>query len=179
MENYLESKTCRREVLLRYFSGSSSDLTGTSNCCDNCSALIGSEDDFFVGEIDNSQFEEKTVEKDFASEAKILIGAVIFFKNYMGLGKIVKFIRGSKSKDLPEWASTGKLYGKGSEKREEFWKALAEQLVLNGFLVYNQKTSSTGFKFSLVGTTQKGKNFLYAKEGSLKLSCKRGLGDGF
>ena len=121
MEVYVGSnEKCRRVQMLEYFEPGSTEtslgIVRARGCCDCCT----------------STHEDKEV--DFKKEATTMIEAVDFMGHKKGLGLIVKFVRGAKDGRLQESVKTSLLYGKGKERSDEFWKALAQQLVSKGLL---------------------------------------------
>lgn len=117
MEAYLEVPGCRRMKLLRYFDKKAdSKLFGTIECCDNCRG----------SKLGIPQFiDASNVEKgDFSKDARIVFDAIDDQSGGSSATKLVKFIRGSKGKDVPEFLRHKPTYGKGKEKSEVYWKDL-------------------------------------------------------
>ena len=79
VESYLSTKKCRREKLLQYFSSSdstTSELSRTKTCCDNCSKNFKDDFDLFLGEkgsqLDANEYyyAPSSRDEDFGNEAR-------------------------------------------------------------------------------------------------------------
>ncbi|CAH2251885.1 Werner syndrome ATP-dependent helicase [Pelobates cultripes] len=152
MEKYLNSNSCRRKIILSHFEDKqlrkvTSGIMGTEKCCDNCKTRLKLNLSFNETE-DNLQ--------DFGLLAYKLISAVDALGGKFGTGVPVLFLRGSNSQRLPDRYRCNPLYGKGKDQTEVFWKALARQLINEGFL-----QESSGHKFAtLCDLTMKGRNWV-------------------
>ncbi|GER31514.1 ATP-dependent DNA helicase recQ [Striga asiatica] len=119
MESYVSAQrycmltTCRRKFLLEYFGEKySSDSCGT---CDNCT---------------NSK-----KESDLSREAFLLMACIQSCGGHWGLNLPVDVLRGSRSKKIVD-ANLDKLpfHGLGKDMPANWWKALAYQLISQGYL---------------------------------------------
>ncbi|CAH2292501.1 Werner syndrome ATP-dependent helicase [Pelobates cultripes] len=153
MEKYLNSNSCRRKIILSHFEDkqlrkATSGIMGTEKCCDNCKTRLKLNLSFNETE-DNLQ--------DFGLLAYKLISAVDALGGKFGTGVPVLFLRGSNSQRLPDRYRCNPLYGKGKDQTEVFWKALARQLINEGFL---QESSGHNKFATSCDLTMKGRNWV-------------------
>ncbi|XP_075460126.1 bifunctional 3'-5' exonuclease/ATP-dependent helicase WRN isoform X3 [Ascaphus truei] len=130
MEKYLNSSTCRRKIILSHFEDkqlrkASSGIMGTEKCCDNCKNRL-------IHNIAINDAEDSL--QDFGRQAYQLMSAVEALGEKFGTGVPVLFLRGSNSQRLPDRYRCHPLFSKGKDQTEVFWKALARQLITEGFL---------------------------------------------
>ena len=114
---YLEQPGCRRMRLLRYFDkNAKSKVHLTLDCCDNCKGT----------KLGLPQFiQASSVEKaDFSRDGRIVFDAIDDQTGGCAATKLIKFIRGSKGKDVPEFLRHKPTYGKGKEKSDAYWRDL-------------------------------------------------------
>ena len=94
-----------------------------------------------------------------------MIEAVDFMGHKKGLGLIVKFVRGAKDGRLQESVKTSLLYGKGKERSDEFWKALARQLVSKGLLEETKmKMPGKKWPYTTFTVSKEGSRFICSSE---------------
>ena len=73
---------------------------------------------------------------------------------------MIKFIRGSKAKEIPEFSRSLPSYGSGKEKPELFWKDLFDALLRQGYLGEGQNYNAAGWTYSTVRVELKGSKWL-------------------
>uniref|UniRef100_F7AMX7 DNA 3'-5' helicase n=1 Tax=Monodelphis domestica TaxID=13616 RepID=F7AMX7_MONDO len=153
LEKYLQSSNCRRKIILSHFEDkqlrkASLGIMGTEQCCDNCRARLNNP---------HSGDDSEENLKDFGPQAYKLLSAVCVLGQKFGIGMPVLFLRGSNSQRLPDKFRRHCLFGGGKDHLESWWKALARQLILEGFLEempgYNKFA-----KFCVL--SEKGRNWL-------------------
>ena len=118
---------CRRLKLLHHFDkNATSELHGTPECCDNCKK--GS----------------STTKVDGSKYVNVLFGAV---DQVNSLSKVLKFIRGSRAKEITETMKSKPFYGAGKEMTEKFWSELLDQMVADEYITKkaNQFAGPTGY----------------------------------
>ncbi|XP_075118331.1 bifunctional 3'-5' exonuclease/ATP-dependent helicase WRN [Leptodactylus fuscus] len=157
MEKYLNSSSCRRKIILSHFEDKqlrkvSSGIMGTEKCCDNCKTRL-SHNISITDQEDSLQ--------DFGQQAFQLLSAVDALGEKFGTGVPVLFLRGSTSQRLPDRYRRHPLFGKGRDISEVFWKALARQLISEGFL--QELSGRTKFATTCALTT-KGKKWMSKAE---------------
>ncbi|MEX1122308.1 MAG: RQC domain-containing protein, partial [Balneolales bacterium] len=130
-----ESKTCRRKFILNYF-----DEEHGGNCatCDVC--LSDYE------EIDGTVIAQKA------------LSAIARLKENYGMNHVIDFLKGSKTKKIPDWQREIKTYGVGSDHSREEWSSFFNDLKMKGYLDQNESNYNT---LSLTG---KSWNILKGKE---------------
>ncbi|KAL0544651.1 hypothetical protein IC582_019769 [Cucumis melo] len=116
-QRYCSIATCRRNFLLGYL-GEKSQSEKCGNC-DNC--------------IDSKK------EHDMSKEAFLLLACIQSCRGKWGLNMPVDILRGSRAKKMMRYDQFDKLplYGLGREYSSNWWKALASQLISNGYLTEN------------------------------------------
>ena len=73
--------------------------------------------------------EEKTEEDkevDFGEQARIMIEAVEVMGGKRGLGMSVKLVRGLNDSKMWDRHKESSVYGRGKERSDKFWTALAQ-----------------------------------------------------
>ncbi|XP_071970116.1 bifunctional 3'-5' exonuclease/ATP-dependent helicase WRN isoform X3 [Engystomops pustulosus] len=157
MEKYLHSSSCRRKIILSHFEDKqlrkvSSGIMGTEKCCDNCKTRL-SHNISLTDQEDNLH--------DFGQQAFQLLSAVEALGEKFGTGVPVLFLRGSTSQRLPDRYRRHPLFGKGRDISEVFWKALARQMITEGFL---QELSGRTKFATTCALTNKGRNWMKKAE---------------
>nr|CAD7400796.1 unnamed protein product [Timema cristinae] len=164
MEKYLETRECRRKLLLSHFEGEEERAAKkelSKICCDNCTRMFLNKDRIEVGGMLST---DGTY--NFAPDAKLLLGAVQYFGGKFGLMVPIMFLRGSKNKRVREDSYSHHLYGAGKNKGESWWKAVGRLLLREGYLEEGATNSFHGGfkhnKFPVVTTSlsKKGEKFL-------------------
>ncbi|XP_040273813.1 Werner syndrome ATP-dependent helicase [Bufo bufo] len=153
MEKYLNSSSCRRKIILSHFEDKqlrkvSFGIMGTEKCCDNCKTRL-SHNISIIDQEDSLQ--------DFGPQAFQFLSAVEALGEKFGTGVPVLFLRGSTSQRLPDRYRCHLLFGKGKDVSEAFWKALARQLITEGFL---QELSGRTKFATTCGLASKGRNWM-------------------
>ncbi|CAH0386801.1 unnamed protein product [Bemisia tabaci] len=155
LENYLETKGCRRRLLLSYFQTvDEAKIKQNKKCCDNC--LRSSS---VLNKYKNH------VEVNLDEDAKLLIKAVKYFNGKSGLTKPIQFLRGQNTKFIQGFMRRSELYGKGQHESEIWWKALG-RILLRADLLEEKTCQPFGgfrqgnFPMSVVCVTEDGENFL-------------------
>ncbi|XP_056425371.1 bifunctional 3'-5' exonuclease/ATP-dependent helicase WRN [Hyla sarda] len=153
MEKYLNSSNCRRKIILSHFEDKqlrkvSYGIMGTEKCCDNCKTRLSH---------NISYTDQEDTLQDFGLQAFQLLSAVEALGEKFGTGVPVLFLRGSTSQRLPDRFRRHPLFGKGRDVSEVFWKALARQLISEGFL--QELSGRTKFAITC-GLTSKGRNWM-------------------
>ncbi|XP_048416891.1 bifunctional 3'-5' exonuclease/ATP-dependent helicase WRN isoform X2 [Stegostoma tigrinum] len=153
IKKYLTSSKCRRNIILSHFEDeqlrkATLGIIGTDRCCDNCRLRVDG-----CTSADDAENEMQ----EFGQEVYQLLSAVRVLGEKFGFGVPVLFLRGSHSQRLPERHRNHHLFGSGKNHPENWWKALGQQLIIEGFL---QEKSSFN-KFATVNTlTVKGRTWL-------------------
>nr|CAD7201239.1 unnamed protein product [Timema douglasi] len=164
MAKYLETRECRRKLLLSHFEGEEGRAAKkelSKICCDNCTRMFLNKDRIEVGGMLST---DGTY--NFAPDAKLLLGAVQYFGGKFGLMVPIMFLRGSKNKRVREDSYSHHLYGAGKNKGESWWKAVGRLLLREGYLEEGATNSFHGGfkhnKFPVVTTSlsKKGEKFL-------------------
>ncbi|XP_075718297.1 bifunctional 3'-5' exonuclease/ATP-dependent helicase WRN [Rhinoderma darwinii] len=153
MEKYLNSSSCRRKIILSHFEDKqlrkvSSGIMGTEKCCDNCKTRLSH---------NISITDQEDTLQDFGPQALLLFSAVEALGEKFGTGVPVLFLRGSTSQRLPDRYRCHPLFGKGRDVSEAFWKALARQLISEGYL--QELCGHTKFA-TACGLAVKGRNWM-------------------
>ncbi|XP_053318707.1 bifunctional 3'-5' exonuclease/ATP-dependent helicase WRN [Spea bombifrons] len=160
MEKYLNSSSCRRKIILSHFEDKQlrkalSGIMGTEKCCDNCRTRL-------LHNLSINDTEGNL--QDFGQKAYQLLSAVEALGGKFGTGVPVLFLRGSNSQRLPDRYRRHPCFGKGKDQTEVFWKALARQLITEGFL---QESSGHNKFATTCGLTVKGRNWISKAENEL------------
>uniref|UniRef100_A0AAG5CT68 ATP-dependent DNA helicase n=1 Tax=Anopheles atroparvus TaxID=41427 RepID=A0AAG5CT68_ANOAO len=135
MNEYLDTRDCRRQFILRYFEGTLAQMgkqeekvAMRSKCCDNCTrGGVAKDRERYEGIDTEGRY-------DFATDTELLMKAIDVFGGAMGLNMPIKLLRGSKIKKLYDYHCRNPLYGKGTAKDEEWWKCLGALLEREGYL---------------------------------------------
>ncbi|KAI5082682.1 hypothetical protein GOP47_0002425 [Adiantum capillus-veneris] len=135
-ERYCKASACRRKFILQYFG----EMVSFENCgnCDNCTTSKSVE------------------ERDLSEETHLLLSSVDLCGGRFGINLPIEVLRGSRSKKILEYKFDElPLYGLGSSKTSNWWKALGDELLSNGYLT---ETRRDMYRFISVGAL--GKRFL-------------------
>ncbi|GAV80936.1 DEAD domain-containing protein/Helicase_C domain-containing protein/HRDC domain-containing protein/RQC domain-containing protein [Cephalotus follicularis] len=133
-QQYCVLTTCRRKFLLEHFGE-----TFSADKCGNC---------------DNCMVSKR--ELDMSREAFLLMACILSCRGNWGLNMPIDILRGSRSKKILD-AQFDKLplHGLGKDKSSNWWKALANQLISNGYLVETIKDI-----YRTVSVSSKGEKYL-------------------
>ncbi|KGN53928.2 uncharacterized protein LOC101222028 [Cucumis sativus] len=133
-QQYCSIATCRRNFLLGYFGERfHSDKCGN---CDNC--IVSKK------------------ERDMSKEAFLLLACIQSCRGKWGLNMPVDILRGSRAKKILDTQFDKlPLHGLGKEYSSNWWKALASQLISNGYLTENIRDV-----YRTIGISAKGEQFL-------------------
>lgn len=165
IEQYMETRLCRRQLLLSYFEDVTLSTTSDTNiirtdCCDNCTN--NQKTDKF--QPDNNV--------DLTEDILLVLKCAQALGGYFGLVAIVNFICGKKNDKLSKY-KTHTLYGKGDYNTETFWKALGKLCLRESLLKQNPCTSfkegsTFSFPISTVAVSDKGYEFIkYGKKSGI------------
>uniref|UniRef100_A0A1Q3F1T2 DNA 3'-5' helicase n=1 Tax=Culex tarsalis TaxID=7177 RepID=A0A1Q3F1T2_CULTA len=150
MHEYLDTRDCRRQFILKYFEGDAVKPAQTSqkNCCDNCDRTSS-------GVKDSERYEgiDESGQYDFTQDTEHLLKAIDAFGGGTGIALPIALLRGSKSKKLNESYLRNPLHGVGKARDEEWWKALAALLEREAFL-NKVKVPNTFNKFAVIYKVQ-------------------------
>ncbi|XP_035247569.1 Werner syndrome ATP-dependent helicase homolog isoform X1 [Anguilla anguilla] len=157
MEQYLKSPKCRRKLILSHFEDKqlrkvTSGIMGTNECCDNCRYRM-------VKSLSVEEPEPRL--QNFGNEAYQLMSAISALDERFGVSVPILFLRGSSSQRVPDRYRRSPLFGAGRSVSEAWWKALAQQLLMEDLL----KESTGHSRFStLCKITPKGMRWLCSAE---------------
>uniref|UniRef100_H2ZWI5 DNA 3'-5' helicase n=1 Tax=Latimeria chalumnae TaxID=7897 RepID=H2ZWI5_LATCH len=148
MEKYLTSNSCRRKIILSHFEDkqlrkASSGIMGTEKCCDKCRSSL--------------QYNLSLLQ-DFAGKKYCILTELSCGSAAMGIFCFVLFcVFFFNTQRLPDRFRAHRLFGTGKNRPESWWKALARQLITEGFL----KESSGTNKFATsCNLSEKGRTWL-------------------
>lgn len=162
MLNYIESRECRRLMILRYFEGPEAKCIPHKKCCDNCkkerTALKESEKYLDIDE--DGMF-------NFTEDSRVLLEALLLFQK-TGLGIVLLLIKGSRSQKINSNLYKSKSYGAGKHKPDEWWKSLS-LLLQRENLLKTETVNNTTYKYQITVITDKGRQFLRDEKQILKL----------
>eukprot|EP00850_Spirogloea_muscicola_P014425 SM000103S09517 [mRNA] locus=s103:499035:503353:+ [translate_table: standard] len=119
-QHYCNSSYCRRAQLLQYFG----EVPSWQNCsnCDNCL--------------------REEPKQDFSADSHLLVSTIEELGGNWGLNLPIDVLRGSQAKKVLERGyERSQMHGAGRHRTSLWWKALADQLMAEGFLV--EKLSDT------------------------------------
>lgn len=137
-QKYCGTVECRRSTLLEYFG----EITATGNCgnCDNCVRPGG------------LQY------RNMSEEAHLLMTAIKACGGKFGLGIPIDVLRGSMAKKVVSHGfEKSPVHGLGRGKSANWWKSLADQLLVLGYL--REVVRDT---FRLISVADKGDQFLWS-----------------
>ena len=135
MQDFADSKVCRRKTLLQYFGE-----TLEQNCdnCDNC----------------QTTFEQL----DGTEDAQKLLSTVARLDWSFGLGHYVDILRGSQAQKINSAQRALSTYGIGADKSKKHWMSIGKELIQLGLL-----TQTVG-KFPVVELNARSWEVLHGKE---------------
>ncbi|XP_050536750.1 bifunctional 3'-5' exonuclease/ATP-dependent helicase WRN-like isoform X2 [Daktulosphaira vitifoliae] len=155
IEQYMETRLCRRKLLLSYFEDASSSSNYeefSENCCDNCTLR-----QFNCDKKPKSSF-------DLTEDIQLVLKSVNALDGRLGIIASVCFICGKKSDKLYQRHTSHSLYGKGKYNTESYWKALAKLCLRESLLVQNPCNFGQGSNFSFpintIAVSKKGEEFI-------------------
>ncbi|XKL69155.1 hypothetical protein PGB90_006924 [Kerria lacca] len=154
LQKYLETRNCRRQLLLSYFDDSNTfiEKVPTPNCCDNCTKFI---------KLGKQKFDQP--ELNLTEDVKLLLKAIDVFQGRFGMSVPIKFLRGCQDCKIPKEKLSHELFGFGKDTSEVAWKALGRLCLRDGLLEESSCSSShMGKKFpmSTVHLTSAGKQYI-------------------
>lgn len=144
MKRFVETKQCRRQILLEYFD---EEHDGDCGACDNCCGTKQKETEKVLT--------KQTVDK----EARMLINLIEYVTNKLnknfGMAMYVNILRGSNNKHITEGMRKSGFYNEGKHRSVAWWKEMSDHLLQKGFLqqVYLR---SGRFPMQVVKVTRKG-----------------------
>lgn len=166
IQKFLSSTSiCRRKLLLEHFQDDKSEKMFEKepfrkNCCDICTKVLENKD--FV----------QPVAKDFTKEALNFISSIKIMNQYQPLGTVISFLIGSRNakmeKKLKDFQFKSEFFGSGKGKNEHWWKAFAQQLTIEEYVV-SQAVATSYMKYSVLKLTPKSEKFLLNKNRSFKI----------
>lgn len=146
LQKYLETRNCRRQLLLSYFDDSNTfiEKVPTPNCCDNCTKLLVFCDYFLLKKyityeffnfcnyrvtfllnsikLGKQKFDQP--ELNLTEDVKLLLKAIDVFQGRFGMSVPIKFLRGCQDCKIPKEKLSHELFGFGKDTSEVAWKAL-------------------------------------------------------
>ena len=142
IKRYMETKKCRRAILLRYFGD---DPPETCDFCDNCLNVHKARDQKMI-------YTKQNVEK----EAKQLIDLIESTKpRSFGITMYINILRGSANKSITPTMRKSSYYGKGSHRSVAWWKEMSDGLIKQNFI--QQACLKTGrFPIQVLKVTRDG-----------------------
>lgn len=135
MQDFANSKVCRRKVLLQYFG---EELTENCGNCDNC--------------------QNPREEFDGTEDAQKLLSTVARLNWTFGLGHCVDILRGSKAQKITASQRSLSTFGIGADKSKRYWMSVGKELIHQGWL-----TQTTG-KFPVVELNTNSWEVLHGKQ---------------
>jgi len=126
MAEYCQIDTCRRQYLMNYFDEAFPDHCGS---CDIC--------------LTKFEIEDAT------ENAQKALSAVARLEQNFGMGYVIDFLKGSKSKKIHEHHKQLKTFGIGDNMTKESWQAFFRQLLKDEVLIQN------GYEMPVLGLTEK------------------------
>lgn len=161
MKEYLTTTKCKRQFIMSYF-GDNSDINSGYDCCDNCSQKKSTPlNQLYEGLDDNQMY-------DFTDDAFTFLSAVAAMNESFGIGVYVLFVKGSKSSKIAGRFKRHASYGSGYKKSEDWWKAIANFLLMKNYLKKQAHTKGQ-FKYFLVVLDEQGRTFLRQANSGKKL----------
>lgn len=109
---FCESRTCRREYLMRYFG------EDHPSACGNCDVCL----------YDYLSY-------DYTIEGQKVLSAVARLGQQYGAETVAQLLKGSKSQKMQFWMRNLKTYGAGSDQPLSFWREMINELTAQGFLM--------------------------------------------
>jgi len=111
MQDFADSRVCRRKILLQYFG---EELKEDCGNCDNC----------------ETTFEQH----DGTEDAQKLLSTVARLDWSYGLAHIVDILRGSKAQKITAAQQALSTHGIGADKSKQQWMSIGKELIQQGFL---------------------------------------------
>ena len=140
IQTFVMSKSCRRKILLDHF-----------------------DDNYDIEECDNCDYccSPKGTKIDYSKEAKLFFKILIKINKMFGIGLIIKIIRGSQCKQVMRIKYLiNDFIGKGKSYSEQWWKAFANQLQVNGYIGETKlENSKSKFAGSVIKITSMGREW--------------------
>lgn len=112
MADFCEIEACRRKYLLNYFGEIFPDYCGNCDYCLTKFELI-----------------------DATENAQKALSAVARLNENYGMNYVIDFLKGSRTKKIPEWQKKLKTYGVGNHMTKENWQAFFRQMLKDEVLV--------------------------------------------
>lgn len=111
MQDFADSRVCRRKILLQYFG---EELKEDCGNCDNC----------------ETTFEQH----DGTEDAQKLLSTVARLDWSYGLAHIVDILRGSKAQKITAAQQAMSTHGIGADKSKQQWMSIGKELIQQGWL---------------------------------------------
>uniref|UniRef100_A0A0L8HYN3 ATP-dependent DNA helicase n=2 Tax=Octopus bimaculoides TaxID=37653 RepID=A0A0L8HYN3_OCTBM len=161
MESYLNTTSCRRQILLDHFEDkNASTIGGGENCCDNCHRRLDNKRRHQFLESSNQLHTLKIPDfskpRDYGQEAFYFMEAVEMMHGYCGIMTIALFLMASADKKVQRYSSDPN-YGIGKYKTKKFWAAFGRALVCEGYM---EEVSGKNNFWITISISQKGKSWL-------------------
>ncbi|GLH16215.1 Bloom syndrome protein homolog [Gryllus bimaculatus] len=159
MEQYLQSRQCRRQFLLSHFEPDrlKGPDTPAENCCDNCTfrRAHGNKEPEVDGLNEDGTY-------DFGEDAELLLSAANFFGGRFGITMIITFLCGGKNAKFRESEMENEVFGKGKHKPKEWWRGLGRILLQEGYLqeVASKYNAPGKFPMNTIRVGKRGTDFL-------------------
>ena len=135
MQDFADSRVCRRKILLQYFG---EELAADCGNCDNC----------------QTTFEEHEGTED----AQKLLSTIARLEWSFGLGHYIDILRGSQAQKITASQRSISTYGIGAEKSKKHWMSIGKELIQKGVL-----TQTVG-KFPVIKLNGRSWEVLHGKE---------------
>lgn len=173
IREYINTTECRRWFILEYFEGPKEKPIPKRHCCDNClqNLVDGRLESKYEGLDENGFY-------DFSKDAELLLRSIEVFDGKTGLMAPILFLRGSKSKKVAAKYQTLPLFGKGKNKPEDWWKAVANVLEEHAYLQRQDTHFKTNCfrKIQIIMLTQKAEDWLANRpNNTLKLKLPKDM----
>ncbi|KRT80493.1 helicase, partial [Oryctes borbonicus] len=151
---YLETTSCRRQFILRYFGDTSSIIDQAKlNCCDNCTRKLKQKNPVEYEEVNSNGL------IDITDYAHTFLSSIAIMGSGLGLNTYILFIRGSKGSKMPEKHQSHPLHGSGKHKTDDWWKCIARLLEHESYFK-KQTVKRPTYSYCCLSLTNKGKQFL-------------------
>jgi len=115
---------CRRKIILNHFE---EEYDVKCNKCNNCCSK-----------------KKKKNTQNLTNETNLIIQLIKSLRYNFGASKLIKILKGSKSKDIKFWMEKLPTYGKGSKYPEKWWKEFVDILERNNYLKIIRKLNIKG-----------------------------------